>query len=461
MASNVVTTTGTTRSNMGADTVLDGYLKDKYLPRLTDTIYFSTPLTRLIADRMGKYDMTGRRLVAAFSTQRSAGVGPIAEGGDFVRSVPVDGVQGTCSLKYMNLYFELSGPTVETVKAGDGSYVDAVSAHLSSIMKAAQMDYERILCGQGDGVLAKVVSVDQASSTITVSGPGFFDTQFLEKGMWIEVHQSGAFGTERTVDDGAEITAMRITALTPGNKRTGTNGTITVVDANGDGIDAGHAIVAGDWITRENAYTGTTSLTPDGLMNLISDGASTTSTYLGAETSTNFTTIWGLDRTDAATAFLASQVYNVNAELDEDVLLTVLLENKTQYRGRPNLLLISPRAMIKYFQNSRDDRRYNTMDAMEWTNGYKGAGIQLGDTKLMLTTAETCPANYGFLLNVENLARIRPPGMNGFKWRTSEGGSVLRQKEGSDNVFATAVDYFNHIDNDPGSQCKMYGITEN
>jgi hypothetical protein len=48
---------------MGASTVLDGYLKDVYLPGITNSLYFDNAFSRLIQQRSDILDGTGRRAV--------------------------------------------------------------------------------------------------------------------------------------------------------------------------------------------------------------------------------------------------------------------------------------------------------------------------------------------------------------------------------------------------------------
>lgn len=458
MASNVVSTTGSTRADMGESTVLTGVLKDVYLPGMTNTVYFDNKFTALIQSQAAKLDATGRRFVHAWDIQRAASFGPMAEGGDFRASVPVDAAQGTEWLKYTNGYVELTGPAVATVKAGEGSYVDIVSKHMTSMIQNAKMQTERMLMGQADGRLGDIGadSTVNSGSTMYIDGPAFFDTQFMERGQEIEFHDDGVFGTILDFDGSTAYTS--ISSLTTGNKRTSSLGTIVISGT----MDGGSQLTIGDHICLRGAYTSTTCLEPNGLMNLISDGSTTTSTYIGAESTSNFTSIWGKTRTTAGNEYLLSHIVNINAELDEDNLLQTIMENQHMYRGKPNLLIVSPRAILKYFSNSpaQTDRRFNTMDSIQWTAGYKGFGIQLGDKTLMLTSLASVPEGYAYLINTKDFAFMRPPGMNGFKWLEGDGGNVLRKKEGSDNYFMSAVDYVQFVCFDAGAQSKLYGITE-
>ncbi len=470
MASNVVSTTGSTRADMGEATVLTGVLKDVYLAGMVNTIFFNDDFTRLIQAQTAKMDATGRRIIQAFDIGRSGGVGPMAEGGSFRDSVPIDANQGYEWLRYDNAYFELTGPAIATIKAGEGSYVDIVTKHMESMIKSAKMNVERILMGAGDGVVGWVSSdgSTHASELISVDGAAFYDTQFVENGMYINVHDGGSsagnasstFGTERTYD--GTNADMTIASFTKGSKKTGdTSFGVITIDQD---MDGNNTIVQHDPVTRKHAYTSTTCLEPNGLFNLISDGATTCHALYGAETTNTFKYVWpsassnGIDRTTYD--YVKSQIVNIAGELDEENLLETVIENQNQYQATPNLLAVTPRAQLKYFGNTKDDRRFNTMSAMNWVGGYTGLGIQLGSLQLMLAPLMSVPKGIAYLINTRDFAFMRPPGMSGYKWLTSEGGSVLRQKEGSDNMFASAVDYWNFVCKDPGRQCKMYNITE-
>lgn len=458
MASNVVSTSGSTRANMGASTVLTGVLKDVYLEGMTNTVFFDNAFTRLIQPKTAKLDATGRRIVHAFDTQRSAGVGAFAEGGDFKASRPIDATQGYEWLKYYNAYFQVTGPAAATVKAGEGSYVDIVSKHMKSMIKSAKMDVERVCMGQADGRLGDCANSPTSGADIQVDGPAFFDTQYFEPGMYVEYHDDGGFGTIYDYDGSTAY--HEVSSLTTGNKRTSTAGVLTM----GADFTGATELTAGDHICRRGSYTSTTCLEGNGLMNLVSDGASTTSTYHGAESGNNYKYVWpsasssGIDRTSYG--YVCSQVVDISGELYEEKLLEVLIENEFQYQATPNLLIVSPRAVLKYFGNEEGIRRFNVIGAMDWTGGYKGLGIQLGSKQYMLTTLASVPEGIGFLINTKDFAFMRPPGMSGYKWLTSDSGQILRSKEGSDNYFATAVDYMQMVCFDPGKQAKMYGIVE-
>jgi hypothetical protein len=463
MATNVATTTSTTRSDMG-DTgtysSLTGFLKDVFLPGLTDTIFKDKQLLSVFQPVIVEISGEGRRFVVAWDTQAAGGIGSISEGGDFVSNVAIGGVQGYDSMKTDNLYFSLSGPVTRQIHEGEGSYVDPVGKTLQSILEMYQMDVTRKLFGSGNAALAKWQSTS-ATTNMVVTGPAFTDTYWLNKGMNVNIYNPSN-GSERAYDTG--LYDIAITALNPGNKRTGSASSCTIdVSYNTGATDE-------DIICRRNAYnTSGVCLEQNGLCNLVSTGAAegyTSGFYSSMSEYDCFKYIWpsnssGRDKTSVYT-YLASQESNVSGVLTEDALLTAIAENKAQFRGKPNMLICSSRAFIKYFGQNKDDRRFYTMDAMDWVGGVKGLGIQLGQTKLMLSPMDGCPSNYGCMINTADFAIARPQGQSAFGpvWLTGEGGSIIKQKEGSDAKFAAAVHDWQFVCKDPGAQCKLVGITE-
>jgi len=346
---------------MGADTVLDGFLKDVYLPGITNTLYFDNEFARQIKPRTDIIDATGRRVVHQFDTGRSAGVGAFAEGGTFHTSVPVEGKQGHEWLKYFNLYFSLSGPSIQTVKAGEGSYIDIVSQHMTSIGQSAKLDFERQIMGEQNGRLAiwsdSTVTTTSGSTNIEVTGDAFFDTMYLEPGQYVEV-RAPVNGTA-TLDgnlDGTNTYIQVHVINRRGEKKTPTRGRIqTRTSVTGN-------VAQNDWICRKGSYsttTGSTCLEMNGLRNLITDATDHSGTTYGVDESTgsNYTSTWNLAL--STYPWLKSYLKNLAAEPDEENLLETMIEHEATYNGRPNMLVVSKRALQKYFMNTIEgDRRF-------------------------------------------------------------------------------------------------------
>ena len=463
----VVSASSSNISNLSNSTSYDGLLKDVYLPALVDHTFNDPAFLALIQRSSANIDYKGQRVIRGFKKQRGGGVGPIAEGGAFRGNVPMKGQQGYEQVKYLNAYFSLSGPSMRAAKDDMSAFVSLVSDSFDDTMKNTKNDLERQVIGEGTGAVAQVNDATPTGATFSVSGEAFFDTQMIMPGhrYWFtpfDYSQSGSgFISVRTVIDGTN-TYGQVVSTTKGSKRTGdiTLGTVTLDAA----ISAN--VANSDYMIREFSYLANSSSTIqtsaancleiNGLQNLVSDGVDHSGDTDGKNESAikPYAYSWNLLRSTETD--LKSMVRFVNAELDEELLLEYIMELEYQYQASPNLLLVSPRAMLKYFSNVKDDRRFNIMTAMEWTGGYTGLGIQLGNLKLMLTTVGSCPSKKMFIINTNDFAFATMT--NDFEW-ISDGGQILRNKEGSDNVFATAVNYLQLVCNDPGRQMKGYGIT--
>lgn len=450
----------TTIADLTNGVQLDGLLKDVYLPTLTETVFNDDRFTRLIERTSDNIDYEGQRVKHTFETQRSAGVGAIAEGGQWVRSVPVKGQQGSETIKYLNAYLELTGPVIEAARSDRGTVGgNIVTRHFRTNIVSARNNMERMLMGAADGVIGTLTDADPTGTASGFDGRAYFDTQHVEPGMWIEV-RAPVYGAAALRELSAGVPAITsIVSATKGDRATATRGTITTaapLDA------AGNTVAQGDWVCREGAWdpTGTVCQEINGLRNLISDGVADCG--FGDEDTPNFATAWGLSR--AANPYLISHVQNVNAELTEDILLDVLLVLENQNQATPNLFLCTPRALKEYFLNEVGTagagiRRFNTVDAMEWVGGYTGAGIQLGSTKLMLTALPSVPYKHAFVLNTNDFA-FAQMGTDGFRWVLGDSNNVLVQSHGRDTKFASAVCYMQFVCYDPGRQAKLYNVVE-
>lgn len=423
-----------TISDMRNSTSYDGLLKNIYLPTMTETLYEDAKFTALIQKTADNIDYEGQKVIHAFGTQRSAGVGAISEGGAWVSSVPVKGKQGSEQIKYLNAYIELTGPLIRAAKSERGSYSPAVARHFKTNIISQRQFFERMLMGDATGKLGTVVSTTAASNTITISGEAFFDTMHFEPGQKIKAVSGTTYGTYHTYDGtNAEMTVL---SVSKGDKIAGTNGSIIIAED----LDGSSDIAAGDVIVLSSAYSGSTCQEINGMQHLVGNTEAT---------------IWGLPR--ATTDYLQSYVRALNLELDEDVLLDVMLTLENSYQATPNLLLVCPRGLNKYFKNVIDDRRFNVTDALEWTGGYKGLGIQLGTNKLMLTSLPSMPTGMAYFINTNDFAFATMS--NGWEWILGDGGNVLVQSHLGDSKFASAINYLQFVCYDPMRQCKLTNIT--
>lgn len=453
----------TTISNLTNSTSLDGLLKNVYLPTLVSNTYNDTSLTAFIKRDASQMPGGGNQIVSFFLTQWASGVGAISEGGSFVRSVPLKGKQGTENVKFLNNYLELTGPIIQAAERGVKSQVDAVRKSFETNIMATKNNMDRMLAGSGDGVLATVSNVDNigGSGYVTVTGRGYSASQYLQVGTRVNIiTYSAALLITAIVDINSGNTHIGVVTRIDDDLSARTANIYIEDESAGNAIDNGGTddTSVGDVIISENAYgTITASSTAiadileiNGLQNLISDGVQ------NSETTDNFKTIWGLDRTSVIQFELKSLLKSIAQELDEEVLLSIILDMTFSRQARPNMLAVSPRSELKYFTNQKDDRRFSTMGPLNLDLGFTKNAITLHNTKLVLTSLAAIPDDLIYIFNTNDLAFASNSPM---RWLLGDGNSVLVQSHTGDKKFASAVEYVQFILNSPRHAFKGYSVT--
>jgi hypothetical protein len=455
MASNVVSTTDQARMDFQYSSTVDGLLKNVYIPALNNVTFHATPLMDMFGDFGGTIDFASSKIIKAFKTQNAGGFRAISEGGDWAEGKDQKGFQGFERIKFLNAYCSLTGPAARTVKAGEGGYADAISSSMDDTLKNAKMQMERIIGGKGNGVLLTGVAVAStwnggattamslgaaATATITKGDGGYSAVQWLQEGMVVDFHTT--LGT-RLVS--ATVTAVDYAAetatITPAASLTIATGAtfyLTLPYAYGAGEDRDGT--SGDGISTNSNET--TCLEPNGLGNLVS------------ATATDY--IWGWNRSTHPRALKSKVVAAAGAELDEELMMGWILDMVNLQQTVPNLCVVDPRSRLKYFGNMKDDRRFN-MPIIDTPFGFRSAGVVIDQYTLILQSLSSLAPGTLFILNTSAFKFAKAT--NGWEWVTSGQGGIFRQKEGSDNLYASAVNYMNFVCEDPKSQMKVTGLS--
>jgi len=459
MASNIVSTVDQTRQDFQASAA-DGLLKNVYIPALNNTTFHATPLIEMFGEFGGSIDFTGNKIIKAFKYQGAGGFGAISEGGDFVQGRDQKGFQGYERIKRLNAYFSLTGPAARTVKAGEGAYVDAISSGMDDTLRLAKMQMERMIGGSGNGELCrftigaineaamvtgeyvKIVAgaTDTTPVALTATGGAYSAVQWLQEGLRVHLVKAAEFdGVMNTVDltGPFEVSLVDYAAGTFALKYVGTvNLDIASKLASDDAV-----------IVLENSYGqiesdyGTTAdscLEINGLGNLVSATG----------------TVWGKTRTDYPHSLKSVIKPAGSAELDEELLMQWVLDLVNYKQSIPNVLVTDPRSRLKYFSNRKEDRRFDTT-VIDTMFGFKSIGVVIDQYSLMLQSLTSLAPGTLYMLNTNAFKFAKAT--NGFEW-IQDGSSILRNKEGSDNVFATAINYINFVCEDPKGQLKATNI---
>lgn len=450
----------TTISNLSNSTNLDGLLRKVYLPTLVNVTYNDSSFLGLIEKTSELISGGGNHIVHQVFSQRAEGVGTIAEGGDFVTNVPIKGKQVTENVKLLNTYIELTNSVITAANEGKKAAVNVIQRSFSSNIVAFKNNMNRMMMGDSRGILATydTTNAGLSSGIVQVTNPTFIASQYLPPGTLVSAanfDSSGVVGGAFVDLDGSATTKMQVSALASDNLESNTS-KVQFLNTDGTSINlSGGAHTLGTTtLVKVTAYdTGllwANRLEPNGISNLVSDG------LLNSETTTPFKNVWETDRTATATAFLKSLVEDINAELDESVLLGILLRMTNGRLASPNLLLTSADAKLKYFDNTIPaDRRFNNVGVFEFIGGMKRTGITLDDRTLMLTALSSVPRDTIFMLNTSDFKIAQNAG---FTWILGDGGNILQQSHTKDTRFAAARQEMNLVCMDPLRQFKGFGV---
>ena len=455
----------TTISDLSNSTNYDGLLKKVYLPTMQKTAYDDVRLTSLI--RSETIPGGGNHIVHFAHTQRAESVGGISEGGNWVTNVPIKGKQMTENVKYFNAYISLTGPVIDAAKDGSKSAVNAVKESFRTNIRAYKNNFDRMLMGNQSGYCGRVSAITSGTSiTVTLTSfpqAPYFADMFLPIGARM---QSGTFTTTGLNssghnNSGSGVYPFYVHSRISQDLSAGTSVMAFTYDGTNVYAEGGTTDVeVGDFFFREGAYgtAGTSAVTwannreMNGIANLVSDGSS------NSETTGNYTTIWGKTRTDSGYWYLQSLMNDFsNVRLDEDNLTAMMMDLQYTRQANPNLLLTTPKATRMYFNENKDNRRFNSVGPMDFVGGYRRMGIQLGEWQLILTSLGACPQNTLFIINTNDFAFVENRPMH---WRLGDGGNVLVQSHTGDNQFASAVHYVNFVCFNPYTQGKGFSISQ-
>lgn len=466
MASNTVATADQRRMDYQQSSTVDGLLKNVYIPALNNVVFHSTPLMEMFGDFGGTIDFAANKIIKAFKTQQAGGFGGISEGGDWVKGCNQKGFQGFEKLKYLNAYVSLTGPAARTVRSGEGGYVDAISSAMDDTLKNARMQMERIIGGAGDGKLASFTNASVTETTVgqylkNVNGAGSTTYAIADHALTAAA-TGGAYTPVQWLQDG-----MRVELVSA------TNWDSNLADAHSEGpfivdkvdhsagtfslISTGSITLSGAgvyYLVLENAYgeneAAATSeyegiatskcLEPNGLANLVSDTGS----------------IWNMDRATYPRALKSTVVAAGGAELDEELLMGWILDLVNIKQNVPNVLVTDPKSRLKYFSNRKEDRRFD-MPVIDTPFGFRSTGVVIDQYQLALQSLTSLVPGTLYMLNTGDFKFAKAT--NGFEWVTNENGSVFRQKEGSDNLYASAINYMNFVCENPMGQFKATGLS--
>jgi hypothetical protein len=365
-------------------TTLDQILKTQYIGPLNEQINNDIKLLKRI-ETIKDEIVTGKNFTLPLHISRNEGIGARAEGAN----LPAAGAQGykdsVFPMRYLYGVITVSGPSIAATKNNEGAFVRAVDSEMKGVTKDLKADLNRMLYGDGTGVLAAATTNSTASTTVTVDS-----TAKLRVGMHIDI----IAGTTASVSD-ATITAINsATSFTH-------NGTSAAVAAN------------------SKVYrTGTKDIEVMGLAGIVS------------ATDPISTGLQGL--TVAANPYWKASVLGnsgTNRALTLALMRTALDTVETAGNGKTTAIYTTHGVRRAYEALLQADRKY--VNVMKLDGGVE----TLAYDNLPIIADKDCQANRLYFVDESELV-LAELGEGGFQWMDEDGAILSRNgKDGYDAVL--------------------------
>ena len=422
---------------MAQDTTVSGFdaaLKDVYAGPIRNQLNEKTRLLDLFTKGdLEQYEWEGRQVVLSLRKSRNSGVKATAEGG----GLPIAGKQGYANLKipmrFIQGRIELTAQVMKASRSDKGSFARAMDSEQKGLVDDLARQRNRMLAGFGQGTLATAVTTGAvtAGSNIQVANPGGVTgtvnvTRFLKVGMVVAI---------------TDVTGVTFRVV----------GTITAVSEPNIQLDTSTSsnLVAGDLITLGTNSLGSSessfNLEPMGILGIV-------------DSTTYVSSIFSLDRSQAANAFFRSNILSNVGTISPDVL----------QRGTDNTEEVSGEVIDQYLAHvsvrreiiklTESDRRYQGGGEPKNFDG----GTQAGAFKAEYTF-NGVPVKvdkdlaYATLLGVNKSHLFWVPEVEG-EWADDD-GTVLFRVQNKDNYEARYRVYENYFSDKGNAHVRFDGIT--
>ena len=381
-------------------TQIEGILKDKYQPALTNLINIEpSPFLEMIR----KEPLQNNKVRMAAPIGLNGGFGFGAEGA----ATPHAAEQRYLDfeLKAVDMYvdMQISNKTVVLGSSNVSSMINALDAEIKGSYAAAKWNLGRALFGDGSGILAHFEPTEDGTNTLKVD-----DTSKLMEGLLLDIYagEPGAY----------ELQLNGVRVVHVDHKQ-------NTVTLNYDDLyfeDPGMLTVQGSY-NRE--ITGLGAIFGD------SD------------------TIYGVSRVE--NPCLVPVTYSLGGKIT-DLGLYQGIRDAKKYRGaKINLIMMGDRAFEAY-QTYMDEHTTHLVDKHKFVGGSTGYSILVGDQEVILVNESMIPENEAWGVDTESFILQQTP------WEfLSNQGSIFSLMANSSVYRALLASYGNLICSNPGGCVKF------
>jgi hypothetical protein len=304
----------------------------------------------------------------------------------------------------------MSGQTMELVNTNYQAFASAMTEEMDGLKTDLAKDTNRILWGNGLGVLATIAAATGPLATVDVGG-GFDDVKYLDLDMLVDVTDAAGVPV-------ANGTARTISAINE------TTGVITFSGA------ANLTVVVGGLIVRSGNY----GLEPQGLTSLVSNSA---------------TALFNLSNTTEP--LWSSTVDAAGGALSESRMIA-MCDTLRQKGGKPSAIFTDVGTRRAYFNLLTTQRRFT--DTKSFDGGLRGLTFAYDD-EIPVVTDIDAPAGKMWFLKEDTfkIYRSKP-----WYWEDRDGG-VWKWVTGYDAFEALMKQYWEFAIDRRNVNGVMTGIT--
>ena len=323
--------------------------KEVYGPTIVDQMENEITLTKRIEKSSANVETTvgGKYVTFPLKTRRNTGIGYRNEG----EQLQASGQQGWNSVRVPLRYgygrVRLTGQVIELVDKDYQAFASAIEEEMNGLKEDLKKDTNRILWGNGVGVLATVDTIAAGGATTISVGTGFDDIKYLDMDMRVDI-----------------LTANGATVKVSGALITGIDETTGDFVIN-TGLTTAAAV--GDVVVRNGNY----GREPNGLTSLVSN-----STAPLFNLSSTQEPLW------------SSPVDNTGGALSESKMIKMCDTLRTK-GGRPTAIFTDLGSRRAYFNLLTTQRRFS--GTKDFGGGFTGLTFAY-DSDIPVVTDVDAPA---------------------------------------------------------------------
>jgi hypothetical protein len=336
---------------MGATlTTVSAITKEIYGPRIVEQLENETVLTKRIekTSKGTTSDVGGKYVTFPLKVRRNHGIGYRNE----LEQLQAPGQQGWTNVRVALRYgygrVHLSGQTMELVDENHQAFTKAITAEMDGLKTDIMKDTNRILWGNGVGVISTLTAATVTANTVTVA---VTDMHFLDLNMQVDV-----------------ITADGVTVKAANRMITAINNGTGVVTLNGATFSA----AIGDVLVR----TGNYGREPQGLSSIVKASG----------------TLFNLDPT--VEPKWKSIEDNTGGALSEAKMIA-MCDSVRLNGGRPSVIFSDLGTRRAYFNLLTTQRRFTK--TQEFDGGFRGLAFAYDDDIPVITDVDAPNGKLWFL----------------------------------------------------------------